>query len=262
MSPFRVNMLSKVKKTVVKHTAEENHTYSQCRWFYLLSNDCGSSTNSASPSFSDSSFSVRCMSSGGNNFHPLAPPPSPAPSSPLFPPLCSWHSRLSFGSPSASLTSPRVTAPAKPLASLLSPCSPFSKSPLPSSHTTPSSTSGSPSSRKRGRTTVSSTGSHSAPLGTVAPHTWRDQIKQSMRDLGYEKNVLAWGWTCETKLSSPLCRSTQTAQSLYECLHCTGRHCHLQRIPQPCSYSICRTSSILLRYFACMCLTCHSIVEM
>lgn len=141
------------------------------RRFYLLSNDCGSSTNSASPSFSDSSFSVRCMSSGGNTLHPLAPPPSPTPCCPLFPPLCSWHRRLSLGSPSASLSSPRVAPPANPLDSVLSPGPPLSKPPLSSLQATLSSAFCSTSSPKKGRTTVSRSGSHSAPVKTVAPHT-------------------------------------------------------------------------------------------
>lgn len=149
--------------------------YTHCRGFHLLSNDCGSSTNRASPSLSDSSFSVRCMSSGGNTLHPLDPPPSPTPCCPLFPPLCSWHRRLSLGSPSASLSSPRVAPPANPLDSVLSPGAPFSKPPLSSSQVILSPAFCSTSSPKKGRTTVSRSGSHLAPVKTVAPHTWWDK---------------------------------------------------------------------------------------
>lgn len=93
-SPFRVNTLNKAGEGYCKTYIQKQQcvcALTTLQTSYLLSNDCGSNTNSASPSFSDRSFSVRCMSSGGNTLQPLAPPPSPAPCSSLsrFPPLCS-----------------------------------------------------------------------------------------------------------------------------------------------------------------------------
>lgn len=128
------------------------------------------------------------MSAGGNNLHPLPPPPSSAPCLPLSPALCSWHSRVSLGSPKASLTSPRVTAPANPIISLLSPGPPFSKSPLASLFASPPFTSEYSTSPRKGRTTVNNTGSHSAPVWIGAPQTSRVENKSQEKK---KKNIIA-----------------------------------------------------------------------